>query len=71
MRNYLHKRTYSMAGFYKRKQPFAKMYLHILGEMPRLLKWNCPIHGGYAWRLFIPMKTQLTDTSSLTPAMLL
>ncbi len=30
-----------------------------------------PKQAGYSWRLFIPMKTQLTDTSPLTLAMLL
>ncbi len=30
-----------------------------------------PKQAGYSWKLFIPMKTQLTDTSPLTLAMLL
>ncbi len=30
-----------------------------------------PKQAGYSWRLFIPMKTQLTDTSPLTLVMLL
>ncbi len=30
-----------------------------------------PKQAGYSWRLFIPMKTQLTDKSPLTHALLL
>ncbi len=38
--------------------------------MNKLLDRPNPKQAGYSWRLFIPMKTQLTDTSPLTLAML-